>query len=221
MISKMRWSYKIFPFIFVLFAAADGLACDAPSWDDDGLCVCICPVCECDASSRDNYAGVRIYANRHSSYSFKHWDGWREKQLDDDFGFGTTMGNNLTRYLRVEYETLYMGTQYSRHDTNFEYDIWANLLNAYALYEIDGAFAPYLGAGVGLTAIWGDVAGHLNSDVDLSAQAMVGILFRLNSRIDLDLGFKYVYFGKVEHKTGATRIDATQFYLGATYKFGM
>ncbi len=180
-----------------------------------------CPVCERQNVSRDSYAGVRLYVNQHSSYSYKHSDGWRQKYLDNGLGFGTTMGNNLTDYLRVEYETLYMGTQYSKNDTNFEYDIWANMLNVYALYEFDNAFAPYLGGGVGLTGIWGEVASHLDNAFDLSGQVMVGVLFRLNTRIDLDLGFKYIYFGQVDHENGSTDVDATQVYLGAVYKFGL
>lgn len=184
-----------------------------------------CPACECPAAatkdSRDNYAGFRIYKNEHAAYSYNLSNGHKEKYKKDNWGFGTTVGNNLTEYLRVEYETLYMGAQYSKNDKDFEYDIWANMLNAYLLYDLDGAAAPYAGLGLGLTGIWGEIAGELDNAFDLSYQAMVGILFRLNSRIDLDLGFKYVNFGKVEHDRGVSKVDATQIYLGATYKFGL
>lgn len=184
-----------------------------------------CPACECPsagtADSRDNYAGFRIYKNEHAAYSYNLSNGHKEKYKKDNWGFGTTVGNNLTEYLRVEYETLYMGAQYSKNDKDFEYDIWANMLNAYLLYDLDGAAAPYAGLGLGLTGIWGEIDGELDNAFDLSYQAMVGILFRLNSRIDLDLGFKYVNFGKVEHDRGVSKVDATQIYLGATYKFGL
>lgn len=192
-------------------------------------CMCIhnamattCPVCECNhILSRDSYAGFRLYVNQHSTYSYHAPDGTGHRKNDDNLGFGTTMGNNLTKYLRVEYETLYMGAQYSADNTNFEYDIWANMLNAYLYWEFDNAFAPYAGLGVGLTGIWGEVAGHLDNAFDLSYQFLAGVLFRLNSRIDLDLGFKYVNFGKVENQNTITKVDATQIYVGATYKFGM
>lgn len=183
-----------------------------------------CPVCDCGAalaSARDNYVGFRIYKNEHSAYSYNLSNGHKEKEKRDNFGFGTTMGNRLTSHVRVEYETLYMGAQYSKNDKDFEYDIWANMLNAYLFHEFDRAVAPYVGVGLGLTGIWGEIDGELDNAFDLSYQAMVGVLFTLNPRIDLEVGFKYVNFGKVEHTRGVTKVDATQIYVGATYKFGL
>ncbi len=183
-----------------------------------------CPLCECATTSGtdiSNYAGVRIYKNEHSAYSYSLSNGHKEKYKKDNFGFGTTVGNTLTDYLRVEYETLYMGAQYTKYDTDFEYDIWANMLNAYLLYDFDNAVAPYLGLGLGLTGIWGEINGELDNAFDLSYQAMVGVLFHLNRRIDLEVGFKYINFGKVEHSHGVSKVDATQFYIGTAYKFGL
>lgn len=184
-----------------------------------------CPACECNCAdtsdSRDNYAGFRIYKNEHAAYSYNLSNGHKEKYKKDNWGFGTTFGNNLTDYIRVEYETLYMGAQYGKNDKDFEYDIWANMLNAYLLHDFDGVVAPYVGLGLGLTGIWGEIDSKLENAFDLSYQAMVGVLFKLNPRIDLDLGFKYVNFGKVEHNHGVSKVDATQIYLGAAYKFGI
>jgi len=61
----------------------------------------------------------------------------------------------------------------------------------------------------------------LDNAFDLSYQVMVGVLFHLNSRIDLDVGFKYINFGRVEHTSGVSKVDATQLYLGLAYKFGL
>jgi len=187
-----------------------------------------CPACECNCTSddavtpaRQNYVGLRAYKNEHSAYAYTLSNGHKEKYKKDNFGFGTTVGNNLTDYLRVEYETLYMGAEYSKNNKDFEYDIWANMLNAYLLYDFDGAAAPYVGLGMGLTGIWGEIDGKLDNAFDLSYQAMVGVIFKLNSRIDLDVGFKYANFGKVEHNHGVSKVDATQLYIGAAYKFGL
>ena len=184
-----------------------------------------CPACDCHCDSakksHDTYAGFRIYKNEHSAYKYSRSHGHKTTETRDNFGFGTTMGNRLADFLRVEYETLYMGAQYSKNNKDFEYDIWANMLNAYLLHDFEGVVAPYVGAGIGLTGIWGEIDGDLDNAFDLSYQALVGILFTLNSRIDLDVGFKYINFGKVEHSRGVTKVDATQFYLGATYKFSM
>lgn len=200
-----------------------GLLFLIPPYADD------CPGCDCECvcdraslvATRDNYAGVRVYKNEHSAYAYGHPNEPTQRYRKDNLGFGTTMGNNLTDWLRVEYETLYMGAQYSMNDTNFAYDIWANFLNAYVLYDIAGAMAPYLGMGVGLTGIWGEIGGDLDNAFDLSYQLMVGVLFKLNKWIDLDLGVKYVNFGKVDHHDAVTRVDATQVYIGAMYKFGL
>lgn len=181
--------------------------------------------CDCDnlatPPKRDNYTGVRIYKNEHAAYAYTFPNGHHDKFTKDNFGFGTVMGNRLTDFLRIEYETLYMGAQDSAANHDFEYDIWANFLNAYLFQEFSGAVAPYVGAGLGLTGIWGEVDGELDNAFDLSYQAMVGIWFDLNDRIALDLGFKYVNYGRVEHDTAVSKVDATQIYLGASYKFGM
>lgn len=184
-----------------------------------------CPVCECncgDTPTRyDNYTGFRIYKNEHVAYAYTLPNGHHDETTRDNFGFGTVLGNRLTDFLRVEYETLYMGSNHDDAGHDFSYDIWANLFNAYLFQEFSGVVAPYVGAGLGLTGIWGDVDGELDNAFDLSYQVMVGVWFDLNERIALDLGFKYVNYGQVEHKTAVSKVDATQIYIGASYKFGM
>jgi len=183
-----------------------------------------CPACICQTdtdASRDNYIGLRVYKNEHAEYAYGRAHGAKKRHQKDNFAFGTTVGNNLADFLRVEYETLYMGSKYRHHDTDYEYNIWANMLNAYLMHDFYHAASPYVGAGLGLTGIWGEIDGELDNAFDLSYQAMVGVLFHLNTRIDLDVGFKYVNYGRVEHRHGTTRIDATQIYVGATYNFGM
>ena len=61
---------------------------------------------------------------------------------------------------------------------------------------------------------------------DLSFSAMIGVNFALNERVDLNLGIKYQHYGEVEHELhgaefATTDVDATEFYFGAVYKFGM
>lgn len=213
---------KILPIIMAALIAGPAFANDYDAYYEYGTTASDCPVCNCgDASSRDNYVGFRIYKNEHSAFSYNFSNGHHEKETRDNFGFGTTMGNRLTDFMRVEYETLYMGAQYSKYNRDFEYDIWANMLNAYLFHEFGGAVAPYVGLGLGLTGIWGEIDGDLDNAFDLSYQAMVGVLFELNPRIDIEVGFKYVNFGKVEHSRGTTKVDATQIYIGGIYKFGL
>lgn len=184
-----------------------------------------CPICECDTSNNDgkydNYTGFRIYKNEHAAYAYTFPNGHHDELKRDNFGFGSVVGNILTDFLRVEYETLYMGSSENSDDHDFDYDIWANMLNAYLFQEFSGVVAPYIGAGIGLTGIWGEVDGELDNAFDLSYQFMGGVWFDLNNRIAVDVGFKYINYGKVEHKTAVSKVDATQIYLGLSYKFGM
>lgn len=181
------------------------------------------PICKCDTDSakRDNYTGFRVYKNEHAAYAYTYPSGYHEETTRDNFGFGTVLGNRLTDFLRVEYETLYMGSTYNNYNHDFSYNLWANLFNAYLFQEYSGVVAPYIGAGIGLTGIWGDVDGELDNAFDLSYQIMAGVWFDLNERIALDLGVKYVKYGNVEHQDAVSKVDATQIYIGASYKFGM
>lgn len=182
-----------------------------------------CPACKCECATaaRGSYTGVRIYKNQRGSFEYKPFWKREIRYMEDNLGFGTTVGTNLKDYLRVEYETLYMGSQYSTRGTDFEYNIWSNLLNAYVLYNFEDALSPYVGLGLGLTGIWGDVDSHLSSTFDLSYQALAGVLFHVNRRIDIDVGFKYVHFGTVDHSHATTRVNAAQFYVGGAYKFSL
>lgn len=182
-----------------------------------------CPVCECkcDNDNRDNYTGIRLYKNEHTAYAIALPNGHKDTQSADNFTFSTLVGNRLTDFVRVEFETGYTGAKFSAHDTNSDYDIWFNMLNAYLFHQFGRAVEPYVGAGLGLTGIWGEINGELDNAFDLSYQVMTGVLFKLNSRIDLDVGFKYVNYGRVEHANAVSKIDATQIYVGASYKFGL
>lgn len=190
---------------------------------DTPVFIASCPTCDCDnkkeATARNSYAGVRIYQNVRARYAYSAADTPPIKRERDNLGFGTTMGFRFCDWLRGEYETLYMGAEYTAGNQNFQYDIWANMLNLYLYHDIEHAVAPYVGVGAGLTAMWGAIDGHLNNATQISGQALVGVLFEITPAIELEAGFKYIYFGKIEHAVGQTRVTAAQFYLGAIYRF--
>lgn len=178
----------------------------------------------------DTYAGIRIHKNESLALKYDITDANNSTIRDDNFGFGAVVGNRLTDNVKIEFETSYTGIEKSKRNREFDFDIWANMFNMYLFQEYSGAVAPYAGVGIGFAAIWGNVAdaGHNMSDnvFDLSYQAMIGVNFALNNRIDLNLGVKYQYYGEVEHKISGnvyavTDVDATEFYFGAVYKFGI
>ncbi len=177
---------------------------------------------------RDNYIGIRIHKNERIAFKYDiHSDG-NSNVREDNFGFGAVIGNRLSDHVKIEFETSYVGGDQTKRGVNYDFDVWANMLNVYLFNEYAGAIAPYAGLGIGFANIWGDISMPKMSDsvFDLSYSAMIGVNFALNDRVDLNLGLKYQYYGEVEHKLNGdeyaiTDVDATEFYFGAAYKFGL
>ncbi len=176
---------------------------------------------------RDNYVGLRVQKNERIAYDFKIENGMNTTIREDNFAFGINVGNKLTEFIKIEYETAYNSAEFSKRNIDFDFTIWTNMLNVYMFREFGGAVSPYAGIGLGLAGIWSDVSGAASDTYfDLTWQAMIGVNFALNNRVDLNLGLKYQNYGKVEHdlKNGdkaTTTIDATAVYLGVAYKFGL
>ena len=179
----------------------------------------------------DNYVGIRLHKNESIMYAYDIHGRGGDRIRKDNLGFGAIIGNRLTDRVKIEFETMYTGAKQTKHDTKYDFDVWANMVNIYAFKEYQNAIAPYAGLGIGLSGIWTDINSQssvslTDSVLELSFSAMVGINLALNSRIDLNLGFKYQYYGEVEHmlenrEFAVTDVDATEFYIGAVYKFGI
>ena len=172
---------------------------------------------------RDTYAGFRIHRNEHISLKYDVHGQHGKTIRDENFGFGLNIGNRLTEHVKLEFETLYTGSSRDKYETNFDYDVWSNLLNIYLYENFGGAVEPYLGVGVGASGLWVDINGVLgnyhDNNFQLSFAAMVGINFALNKYVDLNLGARYVDYGKVRQENATTHIDATEIYIGVAYKF--
>ena len=175
--------------------------------------------------TRDTYAGFRIHRNAFAAYKYDIQNGKSTTIRSDNFSFGLNIGNRLTDNVKLEFETMYTGTSEMKHDTDFDYDVWSHMLNVYLYKNYGGAVEPYVGLGVGFSGIWGDIDGALpkssDSNIDMSFAIMTGINFALNKYIDLNLGLRYANYGKVKYKQASTHVDATEFYIGAAYKFGV
>ena len=159
-------------------------------------------------------------------FDFKPFESSNSTFYDEDIAFGLVFGNRLTDYVKIELESAYLGTSFQKNSNEFNYDIWSNMLNVYLFKEYGGAVAPYFGLGIGASAIWSAAYGAGDFRMDMSWQALVGINFALNQRIDLNLGLKYQDYGYTEHKNNAgnyakTSIYGLQLYLGAAYKFSL
>ena len=180
--------------------------------------------------TRDNYVGFRIHKNENIAFKYRVHGAETTTVRKDNWGFGALIGNKLSDFAKIEFETMYTGVQQNRYNANFDFDVWANMLNFYLFNEYAGAISPYVGLGIGFATIWGDVDtpyAHMTDSVfDLSYSAMIGVNLALNERIDLNLGVKYQYFGEVEHELhnaehAITDASSTEFFFGAVYKFGL
>lgn len=178
----------------------------------------------------ETYAGIRIHKNERIAFKYDVRDGGNSTVRSDNFGFGVVVGNRLNDHVKIEFETSYVGMTESKRDNKYDFDLWANMFNVYLFQEYEETVAPYVGLGVGFATIWGDIRtpyAHMSDSVfDLSWGGMAGVNFALNDRIDFNLGVKYQHYGEVEHKLNnktfaTTDVDATEFYFGAVYKFGI
>lgn len=171
-------------------------------------------------SNRDNYAGIRLHKNDNIAFMFEDSNTLR----DDGFGFGLYVGNRLSEHVKLEFETLYNGGKDNKYGTDFNFNIWSNMLNVYIYQQIEGAIEPYAGIGIGVSGIWGNVSGIYDvseSTADMSWSAMIGVNFALNNRVDLNLGLKYQNYGDIKLNETSIEIDGTEFYISAAYKFGI
>ncbi len=179
------------------------------------------------SEKRDTYAGIRIHRNEHISFKYNVNNGDEATIRSDNFGLGLTLGNRLTDNVKIELETLYTGASENKHATNFDYDIWSNMLNIYIYKNFGGAVEPYFGIGVGISGIWADIgtngafAGTHDSGFEMSFAAMCGINFALNKYVDLNLGARYIDYGETDFDNATAHVRATELYIGAAYKFGI
>lgn len=175
-------------------------------------------------AQRDNYVGIRLHKNDNIAFDFKPDNADATTLRDDGFGIGLYIGNRLTEHVKIEFETLYNGGREKQYGTDFNFNIWSNMLNVYVYQQFEGAIEPYAGLGVGVSGIWGKVNGAYdmsNATADMSWAAMIGINFALNNRIDLNLGLKYQNYGDINMENTSTELDGTEFYISAAYKFGL
>ena len=174
----------------------------------------------------ETYAGFRIHKNENIAFEYDVHGASDTTLRRDNFGIGGIIGNRLSDHVAIEFETSYTGAE----NSNFDYDVWANMFNMYLFQEFSDAIAPYAGLGIGFASIWGDIdmpgANFSDSTFDLSYQIMRGVNLALNDRVDINLGVKYQYYGEIEHKLhgneyATTTVAATEFYFGGAYKFSL
>ena len=181
------------------------------------------------SDARDTYAGIRLHRNDNIAFEIEVSGDSNKHLHNDNFGIGLTLGNRLTKNVKLEFETLYTGTTQKNDGNSYKYGVWSSMLNTYLYKSYGGAVEPYVGMGIGLSTLWSTIdmvappaKTYKDTDVDLSFALMTGINFALNEYVDLNFGFRYVNYGRIKHSEDVkTHIDATEIYIGGAYKFSI
>ena len=198
---------------------------DYDTYDDEPYVAETTPTTKSDG--RDTYTGIRLHRNNNIAFKYERSDDKNTTLHNDNFGAGLMIGNRLTPNVKLEFETLYTGSNLTKKNSDFQYDVWSNMLNVLLYKTYGGAVEPYIGMGIGFGGIWADIEdAHLatkshGTTFDMSFDLTTGINFALNKYVDLNMGLRYVNYGKVKTKDATTHVDATEIYVGAAYKFGI
>ena len=183
-----------------------------------------------DAPRRDNYVGLRMHKNENIAFRVEPEYGNGTTLRDDSFGVGLIIGNRLTNHIKIEFESEYTYGGQKKYGTDYDFNIWSNMLNVYLYQQFGGAVEPYAGLGVGVSGLWGNANGTMHASdatADMSWSAMIGVNFALNARVDLNIGVKYQNYGDLDMYNSddgthaPVEIDGTEFYISAAYKFGL
>lgn len=107
----------------------------------------------------------------------------------------------------------------------------AIMLNAYYDFKTPTNFVPYVGAGIGLGHLKGKVSwtnagktgGGKLSDESFAWQIGAGLAYRFSCCLSLDLGYRFMDYGRIHKKLGGDKVKASlkanEFSLGLRYYF--
>lgn len=169
---------------------------------------------------------------------------------DTAAGFQLAVGSTLTENLHAEVEYAYYGStkvggNFDYHINSYtiptQYQLKTNIqtlgINVYYDFHNQTKFTPYLGTGIGLSAIYEQ--GKVKNDIttmtandyyySLNWNLTAGVSYQLKERLLLDFGVRYALLGKKEESVyeGSTNYNSSvyrefqsiQAILGLRYSF--
>lgn len=178
------------------------------------------------AQKREHFIGLKLHKNADMRFE----DSQNNETKNDQFGLSLNIGRQFNDFLKADAELLYTGSHWKNSDKTIklDYSIFNIMANLYLTHEFFGVIAPYIGAGGGFANITQKIKHNdIKMDDDafnFSYQFMIGVNFALSDKFGLDIGGKYIDYGDIEttymgKKVENVEIWATEFYVGATYKF--
>lgn len=100
------------------------------------------------------------------------------------------------------------------------------MLNGYFDFNTGTAVTPYVGAGLGYARLKNTVTpegkdSYSKSKGNFAWQVGAGVSYAVNSNVDIDLAYRFMDYGKVDHKDnrGKAKMRGNEFSLGVRYNF--
>ena len=173
-------------------------------------------------------------------------DSFRNDMHDSTWGFSLAAGikKELEKgAVRAELEfTRFQPTSsyvtIDGRQTKYKTQIHSYMINAYYDFNTDSAFTPYIGGGIGyattkLSDTRARTGAKSNSHTNFAWQIGGGIAYAVNDNVSIDVGYRYVDYGKFDKITDIvdfgelgpdayrTSIDTTanELYAGIRYTF--
>ena len=197
-----------------------------------------------DAADVKPYVSLKGVYAKTTSTNFKysgHDDegtfSGKEKFSDKTYGARLAFGAKIDA-LRSELEFGWnkeFSKNYSEVDEDDgEIDTWKDsfktktvMLNAYYDIFTKAGFTPYVGAGIGLSRINAKIDNVKASDNSFAWQAGLGVAYNVTDNLALDLGYRYMNYGKAkgtwndDEESGKVnaRLKTNEVLLGLRYTF--
>jgi opacity protein-like surface antigen len=134
------------------------------------------------------------------------------------------VGREIADGFRGEGEVLYLDSS-GKHSGAGDLKTVAGMLNGYYDFNRQGAWQPFVGAGVGVAQVKVDGGPSNGDDTGFAYQFKVGVAHPFNDRLTGEVAYRYLGVNGLEFGAGPGRIDgdfSTQAVtVGLRYKLGL
>jgi len=143
---------------------------------------------------------------------------------DTGWTISGAVGREILDGFRAEGEVLYLDSS-GKHAGSGDLKTVAGMLNGYYDFNRQGAWQPFVGAGVGFAQVKADGGPSDGDDTGLAYQLKVGIAHPFNDRLTGEVAYRYFGANGLEFGNGPGRVDGdftTQAVtVGLRYKLGL
>ncbi|MDB5426402.1 MAG: hypothetical protein JWR47_1342 [Phenylobacterium sp.] len=151
-------------------------------------------------------------------------NGARTAKGDSGWTVSGAVGREIADGFRAEGELIYMQSN-AKNGSSGDLKTVAGLLNGYYDFNRQGAWQPFVGAGVGLAQVKVDGGPSNGDDTGFAYQFKAGVAHPFNDRLTGEIAYRYLGVNGVEFGSTLNRIRgdfSTQAVtVGLRYKLGL